>query len=53
VDQAPAGVPKIESRLSKGGGGADYKIEVTSTDKGWQPTLMEISTECAFVRLIP
>jgi hypothetical protein len=29
------------------------KTQVTSTDHGWQPMLMEISTEGAFVRPIP
>jgi hypothetical protein len=51
VDQAPACFPKIDSRLPKGR--AASNIQLTSTDHGWQTTLMEISTEGAFLRLIP
>jgi hypothetical protein len=50
VDQAPACFPKIDPRLPKVG--SRFKF-VTSTDHGWQPMSMEISTEGAFVRRIP
>jgi hypothetical protein len=47
VDQAPVCFPKIEPGLPKGRGGGRFKIQVTQTDHGWQPRLMEISSEGA------